>query len=388
MQTQSVFGDTFKGLRVLITGHTGFKGSWLCIWLKELGAEVTGLSRDSDIPLRNSRLCGLSHRIAHHVRSDIRDLKAVQNCIETYQPELVIHMAAQPLVLIAYAEPKETFDTNVGGTVNLLEAVRRSKSVKAFIVVTTDKVYEDQKWLWGYRENDALGGYDPYSASKAMVELCIQSYRRSWSEKGFSERPVAIASVRAGNVIGGGDFAKYRLVPDCMKSLINREDIVLRNPSAVRPWQLVLDPLSGYLMLAARLLRDEVHTSTHSEPLDYRSAWNFGPDQNEVVTCEAVARKAVELWGSGRCRAENANVRPHETNVLRLNWEKAANVLRWRPTYTWQEAVAETVNWFTQYQKRTLSSPEGRADMYGVCVEHIQQYTARARQLRCPWTES
>lgn len=389
MNDQRPFSGIFKGSTVLITGHTGFKGSWLSIWLKLLGANVIGYSRDPAIEKkqRNFQLCRLSQRITH-LMGDIRDLDPLKKTLEDHKPEVVIHMAAQPLVNISFQEPKRTFDTNVAGTVNLLEAIRQTKSVKAFIGVTTDKVYEDQCWVWGYRENDPLGGYDPYSASKAMVELAIQSYRRSWqekwkeegNEKSFSNHPVSIASVRAGNVIGGGDFSKYRLVPDCMKALMDREPILLRNPDSVRPWQHVLEPLGGYLWLAANILQQ-----TDEE---FSEAWNFGPSEHEAVTCETVAQKAIDLWGSGSYKSMTAGTsKRHETYILKLNWVKAATRLDWRPTYNWEQALKATVDWFKEYQRQEGGSTSAPAtvDMYEFCCQQIQQYMNSASAQGIKW---
>jgi CDP-glucose 4,6-dehydratase len=392
MVERNLFGGLLKGRTVLITGHTGFKGSWLGIWLKLLGANVIGYSRDPAIERkqRNFLVCHLEDRITHSV-GDIRDLDPLIRIIERYNPEVVIHMAAQPLVKVSYQEAKRTFDTNVGGTVNVLEAIRQTKSVKVFIGVTTDKVYEDQQWVWGYRENDPLGGYDPYSASKAMVELCVQSYRRSWSEKwtegtdekSFSDHAVLIASARSGNVIGGGDFSKHRLVPDCMRALMDGQSIHLRNPDAVRPWQYVLEPLSGYLWLAANLLQEQAD--------DFSEAWNFGPSEHQEIACEAVVRKAIEFWESGGYELATAGAsRRHETFTLKLNWAKAATRLGWRPTYNWEQALKATVDWFKEYQRQgggSGSAPD-RIDMYDLCCDQIKHYTVLASDHAIEWAHA
>ncbi|PTB97867.1 CDP-glucose 4,6-dehydratase, partial [Marinobacter sp. Z-F4-2] len=277
MHTQ--FGDQFRNKRVLITGHTGFKGSWLSVWLKELGAEVIGYSLDPPTEPSNFRLCKLDQKLASHC-GDVRDVANLTQVISSSKPEIVFHLAAQPIVLDSYRMPKDTFETNVMGTVNLLEAVRHTKSVRAVVAVTTDKVYADQGWYWGYRENDRLGGFDPYSSSKAMAELAVSSYRSTWQESWsensdrvtFSNHPVAIASARAGNVIGGGDFARFRLLPDCMRACMDEQPIQVRRPDSIRPWQHLLEPLSGYLCLALKLLE---------EPEGYSESWNFGPAERE-----------------------------------------------------------------------------------------------------------
>jgi CDP-glucose 4,6-dehydratase len=306
------------------------------------------------------------------VRNDVRELDALQAVIDEHKPQVVFHLAAQPIVRVSYEEPKETFGVNVGGTVNLLEAVRLTGSVRAFVCVTTDKVYDDQEWLWGYRENDRLGGHDPYSASKAMAELAVASYRRSFfpAEK-IAEHGVGVASARAGNVIGGGDWGKDRLVPDCMRALMEGRVIPIRFPSYVRPWQLVLEPLAGYLWLGAKLLQ---------EGGEYAEAWNFGPREQAAVTVRELVQTLIEGWGSGEWKDVSSEKDPHETALLRLSWEKAANRLDWQPVYDWHEAAAATVDWHKTYHEGGSG-----VDMYGPCVEHIRQYVDRARELGVAW---
>ena len=378
---RQVFDGVFEGMTVLVTGHTGFKGSWLSIWLRELGAKVVGYSLEPPTDPSNFELCGLGARI-EHVHGDTRELEPLLATLRTYRPDVVIHLAAQPIVLTAYRDPKLTIDTNVTGTVNVLEAIRRTSSVRALVAVTTDKVYEDQGWFWGYRENDQLGGFDPYSASKAMAELAVRSYRQSWqqrwmdaaTEQCFSERTVGIATARAGNVIGGGDFAKYRLVPDSMKALALGAPIEVRSPSSIRPWEHLLEPLSGYLWLAVSLLRD---------PDAFGEAWNFGPAERVPITCEHIAEEAIRLWGSGSCKLGERSTEGHEASVLRVSWDKAASRLGWGPTYTWKEALAETVEWWKAYQRQLGGSSP--ANMYDVCVAHIHQYVTRAQELGIRW---
>jgi CDP-glucose 4,6-dehydratase len=367
------FGRIFHGIPVLVTGHTGFKGSWLSIWLKELGAEVIGYSVDVPTVPSNFEASHLDQRMVD-VRGDVRDLNGLCRVIEEHKPQVVFHLAAQPIVRLSYAEPKDTFDVNVGGTVNVLEAARLADSVKAVVCVTSDKCYENQEWLWGYREIDRLGGHDPYSASKAMAELAVASYRRSFFpvEK-YGEHGIALASARAGNVIGGGDWAQDRLVVDCMRALMDGEPIPVRNPHSVRPWQLVLEPLSGYLWLAAKLLHDGAR---------FAEAWNFAPPENVSVSVGDLVQKLIELWGSGEWEDLSAGQAqaPHETNLLRLSWEKAANRLGWRPIYDWHEAVAETVSWFKTYHEHSAG-----LDMYDACVGQIARYVERARGLGVAW---
>ncbi|MDT8306272.1 MAG: CDP-glucose 4,6-dehydratase [Anaerolineae bacterium] len=373
MELTLPFANVYDGLPVLVTGHTGFKGSWLSIWLRELGAEVTGFSLP-ELPTvpGNFEVCRLVEKVMD-VRGDVRDLEAVRAVIASHQPRLIFHLAAQPLVLAAYRQPKETFDTNVSGTVNVLEAVRKADGVGAVVCVTTDKVYENRDWVWGYRENDRLGGHDPYSASKAMAELAIAAYRTSY----FAHDGPAVASARAGNVIGGGDFAADRLLPDTMRALMAGEPVRVRNPEHVRPWQHVLESLSGYLWLGARLLRDGA---------TYAGAWNFAPRESRGVTTREVVEKALALWGGGAWKPAAGAQREKETALLRLNWDKAANHLGWRPLYDWDQALAATVDWFRVYHQRQQDDA-GQLDMYDVCLSQIDNYTARAAASGFPWAQ-
>ncbi|MDL0429763.1 CDP-glucose 4,6-dehydratase [Marinobacter sp. TBZ242] len=376
------FGDQFRNRRVLITGHTGFKGSWLSVWLTELGAKVIGYSLDPPTEPNNFQLCKLQERLIHH-SGDVRDVENLTKVIRSSKPEIVFHMAAQPIVLDSYRAPKDTFDTNVMGTVNLFEAVRQTETVKAVVVVTTDKVYADQGWYWGYRENDRLGGFDPYSSSKAMAELAVSSYRSAWREAWhegndritFSNHPVAIASARAGNVIGGGDFARFRLLPDCMRACMEGQPVQVRRPESIRPWQHLLEPLSGYLCLALRLLED---------PETFGQAWNFGPAERQPVTSRAVIEKAIEYWGGGRFETGTQPDDGHETPVLRVNWDQAAHLLSWSPAYTWENAVNETVTWWKLY-KTMIEKDDSSVDMYQVCADHIEEYVECARNQGIEW---
>lgn len=364
-----LFNHTFKDLPVLVTGHTGFKGSWLTAWLIELGAQVVGFSL-SEPPTTpsNFEASQLGSKIID-IRGDVRDYAALKQVIETHRPAVIFHMAAQPIVLHAVRDPKTTFESNASGTVNLLEAIRMTNSVRALVCITTDKVYRNQEWLWGYRENDALGGHDPYSASKAMAELAIVSYRETFfPAHQYEQHGVAIASVRAGNVIGGGDFADYRLVPDCVKALMDESPIVVRNPFSIRPWQHVLEPLSGYLWVAAKLLE---------QGPAFAEAWNFGPLEQKGITTQAVAEELIGLWGSGEWHHLNLDLPNVETGLLRLSWDKAAARLDWRPVYTWQEALAEIVTWFKAWERGEDMAQIGRS--------HIQAYVNQAQALNLPW---
>jgi len=340
-----------RGKRVFLTGHTGFKGSWLSLWLHKLGAEATGYSLPAESP-GNFAAAGVQELICH-TEGDLRDFEKLKQAVREAEPELILHLAAQPLVLASYKEPKETFDINVGGTVNLLEAARECPSVKAILIITTDKVYENREWEWGYRETDRLGGSDPYSASKSMTELLADSYRRSF----FEERGVALATARAGNVIGGGDFAPFRLLPDCMRALAAGRPVELRNPESVRPWLHVLEPLRGYLLLAEKLLE---------EGSAFAEAWNFGPKEAQGVCCREVVERAIACWGDGDWADASSPDTKKEMTLLKLNWERAAKRLNWQPRYSWEEAVEETVRWFRAYLEGEPMQP--------FCLAQISRY--------------
>jgi len=325
-----------RGRRILVTGSTGFKGSWLCAWLADLGTEVAGfaLPPEPDAPLFDQ--LKLRSRIRQY-DGDLREEDPIHRAVQDFQPELVIHMAAQPLVRRAYALPKQTFDTNIGGAVNLLEAVNAADCVRALVFITSDKCYRNKEWAWGYRENDELGGADPYSASKAAAELVFTAYQESF----FIRRaaPLFAATTRAGNVIGGGDFSADRIIPDCIRALSSRTPILLRKPGATRPWQHVLEPLSGYLSLAVKLLDGES---------EYRGAWNFGPDAENVRPVIEVAEGAVATWGNGKILVEEDLNAPHEANLLMLSSDKAKSNLGWRPRWNFETALNKTVIWYKQ----------------------------------------
>jgi len=332
------FGDIFKNKTVLITGHTGFKGSWLSVWLKELGANVVGYALEPYTERDNFVVTGLENKITHIV-GDVRDYEKLKKVFTKYQPEFVFHLAAQPIVRESYLNPKETYDINIGGTVNVFECFRLTNSVKVIINITSDKCYENKEWIWGYRENDPMGGYDPYSSSKGCSELITAAYRKSYfSPENYKEQDKSISSVRAGNVIGGGDWQKDRLIPDCIRALENNKPIEIRNPSATRPWQHVLEPLSGYLLLASKM---------YSEPAKFSGAWNFGPDYSSIITVEKLVNKVIEYWGQGTIKlAKNSSNKPHETNLLSLDVSKARNYLEWLPILSIDEAIKLTTDWY------------------------------------------
>ena len=348
----------FKGKRVLITGHTGFKGSWLAVWLKELGATVLGYSLEPPSNPNNFEAVNLSRRVTH-VHGDIRGFPHFEEVFSEFQPEFVFHLAAQPLVRRSYEDPQLTFETNVMGTVNMLELVRKVSSVHAFVNITTDKCYENKEWVWGYRENDRLGGHDPYSSSKACAELASQAYIKSF----FSQREgIGVATVRAGNVIGGGDWGVDRLLPDCFRALSSGDCILIRNPKAVRPWQFVLEPLYGYLLLANKLFE---------KPKDYMGAWNFGPGNECCVPVSEMVEKTISFWGSGNWKNPSGelNQNKHEMNVLKLNSDKAFSLLRWRGVLDIDTAIEMTVKWYKNFYQGTVT------DMYDYCVTQIAEYT-------------
>lgn len=325
----------YRGKRVMVTGHTGFKGSWLAFLLGEMGAEVQGYALAPAYADSHFEKLGLAKSV-RHVEADIRDGTRLSAAMREFAPEYVFHLAAQALVRRSYADPKTTFETNVIGSVNLLEAVRACESVKALVYITSDKAYENVEWPWGYRENDRLGGYDPYSASKAAAENVFSSYARSF----FAHRTdLGAASTRAGNVIGGGDWAEDRIVPDCIRAIRDGAPICLRSPRATRPWQHVLEPLSGYLLLGARL---------HSGPAEYAGAWNFGPPVDEVRTVRDVAERIVDCFGRGTIEVATGDGKQHEAHLLQLNCDKARLSLGWRPRWNFETTVDATAHWYRE----------------------------------------
>ncbi len=324
---------SFKGKKIFITGHTGFKGTWLTFILTEVGAEVMGYALDPEPGPSHFNMLDLRSKIKHVV-SDIRDAGALNSVMQSFQPEYVFHLAAQPLVKKSYNDPVLTFDTNIMGSVNLLDAVRKCVSVHSLVYITSDKCYENVEWIWGYRENDRMGGHDPYSASKGAAEIVFSAYARSF----FASRPtLGAATTRAGNVIGGGDWAIDRIIPDCIRAIENNIPIQIRNPLATRPWQHVLEPLSGYLLLAAKL-RDE--------PRKYEGAWNFGPSSSEVRTVKEVAATIIDYLGKGSIEITGSPDQHHEAMLLQLNCDKAHQLLNWEPRWHVEETLAATAEWF------------------------------------------
>lgn len=325
--------NVFKGRRVFITGHTGFKGSWLAYMLHRAGADVMGFSLPPSGDKNNFSLLKLDRKVKH-VIGDIRDFSHLNNSLTKFQPEFVFHLAAQALVRTSYDNPVDTFSTNIQGSVNLLESVRQSDSVRSLVYITSDKCYENVEWVWGYRENDSLGGRDPYSASKAAAEIVFSSYERSFFH---SKSELGVASARAGNVIGGGDWAIDRIIPDCIRAIESNDAIFLRNPLSTRPWQHVLEPLSGYLALAFNL---------YHEPKKYSGAWNFGPSTQEIKTVKDVAEIMVNHIGRGRVEVLKSASNLHEANLLQLNCDKAHQLLNWHPRWTVDETLDATAAWY------------------------------------------
>lgn len=353
-----ILNNFYKGKRVLVTGHTGFKGSWLSIWLHELGAEVIGIGLDPFTERDNFVLSEIGQKIKADIRADIRDGQMMKEIFSKYQPEIVFHLAAQPLVRLSYERPVETYETNVMGTINIMEAIRCTDSIKVAVMITTDKCYENKEQIWGYRENEPMGGYDPYSSSKGAAEIAISSWRRSFFNPldYGTKHHISIASVRAGNVIGGGDWALDRIIPDCIKALEAGKDIDIRSPKAIRPWQHVLEPLSGYMLLAQKMW---------NEPTKYCEGWNFGPLTESISTVWEVAAKVIENYGSGKLNDVSDPEAVHEANLLMLDISKAKFQLGWQPRINISQCVKLTVDWYKKYRK---------VDVYELCLQQIKTF--------------
>ncbi|MBS7808565.1 CDP-glucose 4,6-dehydratase [Variovorax sp. PCZ-1] len=350
--------DFWRDKRVFITGHTGFKGSWMSLWLQQLGAKVTGyaLSPPTSMSLFEQANVGSGMT---SVIGDVRDAVSLMRALEQSQAEIVFHMAAQPLVRDSYTDPVNTYSTNVMGTVNLLEAVRLLPFVKAVVNVTTDKCYENKEWVWGYRENEPLGGHDPYSSSKACSEIVTSSYRRSFfSDSVSGGRSVRLASARAGNVIGGGDWSKDRLIPDTLAAFAANNPVEIRFPNAIRPWQHVLEPLSGYLMLAEALYSEEGEK--------FAEAWNFGPRDEDAQSVQWIVENMARLWSADASWTKNSEVQPHEAKYLKLDISKAAQLLRWKPRMHLLQALDLTIVW----SKAFMAGQDCKA----MCLSQIQQF--------------
>jgi len=363
----SLFGGVYFNKKVLVTGHTGFKGSWLAMWLQMMGADVYGyaLSPPSEPNHFNLLNLKINSRIG-----DIRDYNSLKSFIDEARPEIVFHLAAQALVRESYDNPVETYSTNVMGTLNVLEACRKSDSVKAIVNVTSDKCYENKEWIWGYRENDPMGGYDPYSSSKGCAELLTSSYRNSYLNiKNYgSEHQILIATARAGNVIGGGDWADDRLIPDVVKAAALSKHVLIRNPNATRPWQHVLEPLSGYLTLGSKLLEGKK---------EFAEAWNFGPDLFSNITVDEVVSMASKLWGAIKVDYSTKAEDAHEAHLLMLDCSKSVKLLKWMPVWNIGLTLSFTINWYREfYFNRQLAT-----------TENIIEYVNNAVSNNIVWTK-
>ena len=353
----------WHGKRVLLTGHTGFKGGWLTLWLESMGAKVAGYSLPPPTEPSLCMVAGIEKSMSS-TREDVRDLVALKRSIEQSSPEVVFHLAAQALVRPSYQDPVDTYSTNVMGTVNLLEAIRNCASVRSVVIVTSDKCYENREWVWGYREDEAMGGYDPYSNSKGCAELVTAAFRSSFFNPGdYAQHHVAIATGRAGNVIGGGDWAKDRLLPDIVRAIIAGQPVKIRNPAATRPWQHVLEPLSGYLDLAQRL---------YEEGPRFTGGWNFGPWDHDTKPVKSIVDEVTELWGDGARWEKDGLDHPHEARYLKLDCSKAHSLLGWRPKLRVETALAWTVDWYKAWR--------AGQDMRALSLKQISTYSEMPTQ--------
>ena len=356
----------WKDKKVMLTGHTGFKGSWLSLWLQSMDAQVVGYALAPPTNPSLFKVAEIGDGMANII-GDIRDLAMLRAVFAEYKPEIVFHMAAQPLVRYSYSEPVETYSTNVMGTVNLLEAVRGTNSVKAVVNVTSDKCYENREWAWGYRENEAMGGHDPYSNSKGCAELVTAAYRNSYfhPEK-YKEHGVALASGRAGNVIGGGDWAEDRLIPDIMRAITQGKPVNIRNPHAIRPWQHVLEPLSGYLLLAQTL---------YEEGASYAEGWNFGPNDEDAKPVQWIVEGLTKSWGEDASWVLDGGDHPHEAHYLKLDCSKAKARLNWIPKWHLDQTLGKIVDWQKKYQQGS--------NMKEITLKQIADYQTNKGDLQC-----
>ncbi len=343
----------YKNKKVFITGHTGFKGSWLTLILNQIGANVKGYSLEPNTTPNHFNLLELSDCI-DNVEGDIRDYDKLYKSVNEFQPEFIFHLAAQPLVKESYSNPVDTLNTNIIGSVNVLEATKNCDSVRSLTYITSDKCYENVEWIWGYRENDRLGGHDPYSASKGAAELVFSSYQRSFFD---SKENFGAASARAGNVIGGGDWSADRIIPDCIRAIEDNKPIILRNPNSTRPWQHVLEPLSGYLLLGAKIYED---------PNSFSGSWNFGPNNSEFMDVMHVASNIIKFMNKGSIEISDASNNMHEANLLQLNCDKASQFLDWHPRWDVTKTIEETAKWYNEF----LSG----ADMKEISINQIIDY--------------
>jgi CDP-glucose 4,6-dehydratase len=341
----------WQGKRVYLTGHTGFKGSWLALWLADMGVTVKGYALSPPTTPSLFEEAKVTEKIESHI-GDIRDFETLKTSMQSFNPDILIHMAAQPLVRLSYKEPLETYETNVMGTAKVLEAARSCSNLKSIVSVTTDKCYENKEWVWGYREDEPMGGYDPYSSSKGCAELVTSAYRRSFMQ----EQGIGLSSARAGNVIGGGDWADDRLIPDILRAFEKKQPVIIRNPASTRPWQHVLEPLSGYLVLAQNL---------YQNPEGFAEGWNFGPDEDDAKPVDWILSHMVQSW-QGSSWELDKNAQPHEAGYLKLDISKAKSCLNWHPTWRLERTLSKIIEWHQSWLNKE--------DMQDKCLEEIQDY--------------
>lgn len=373
MVLKNIFNGVFKGKTVFVTGHTGFIGTWLSLWLKSLDAKVIGYSLGPPTNPSLFETVGLDKHVTDN-RGDVRDFTRLHECILEHKPEFVFHLAAQSLVRLSYEKPVDTFQTNIMGVVNILESIKDVSSVKACVVMTSDKCYENTRLDYAYKESDPMGGYDPYSASKGAAELVITSYRNSFFHPSNGNiQKVGVSSIRAGNVIGGGDWANDRIIPDCMRSFISQKPISIRHPNAIRPWQYVLEPISGLLVLAAKMWEN---------PDKYSQAWNFGPAiPHNKITVKELVDQIIEQWGEGKCiDISKQTSAPHEATSLMLDSSKAMKMLDWKPVCSIKEAISETVSWYQSF----VAKSKGMKDF---TQTQIENYVKKAQQMNIAWAK-
>lgn len=368
-----MFSKIFSGKTVFVTGHTGFMGTWLSLWLYSMGAKVVGYSLKPSNPSM-FEIIKLDENITHII-GNVNDVEYLYSCVSEHKPEFIFHLAAQPLVRLSYEKPVETFQTNIMGTINILESIRNITSARVCVVMTSDKCYQNRELNHAFTEDDPMGGYDPYSASKGATELVTSSYRNSFfNPDDVTKHKVSIATARAGNMIGGGDWAKDRLIPDCVNALISKKSVNIRNPNAIRPWQHVLEPISGILCLAIKMWR---------KPSDYAQAWNFGPlISNNKTTVKELVTQIIHEWGYGDwvdVSKKFTNVL-HEANTLILDSKKAINSLGWHPVYSIKEVISETISWYRSYDKKI--------GMKDFTLTQIKNYVKKAKQMNIAWTSS
>ena len=367
LSTKNLFKGIYEGKTVFVTGHTGFIGSWLVLWLQSLGAKVVGYSLEPPTKPSLFETLGLENKIIHII-GDIQNKQNLSDNIEKYKPEIAIHLAAQPLVRASYDDPVETFLTNILGTVNILDSIRKSDSVSSCVVMTSDKCYQNLDPSHFHKETDPLGGSDPYSASKGAAEIVANSFRNSF----FNEQ--TIATVRAGNVIGGGDWARDRIIPDCIRALTTSKQIMVRNPSSIRPWQFILEPISGILWLGSKL---------YTKPEKYAEAWNLGPDKATDITVEKVVQNTIKIWNEGDWvdMSKESKDQPNESVSLLLDSTKAFNSLEWKTIYSFETAISETISWYKSYYNNDVSMKE-------LSIHQIEQYCKTAEQMNITWAEN